>query len=504
MTELTHLTLQEARELLLRREVSSVELTQAVLDRIVALDNDIKAYLTLTPELALEQAAEADRHRAGMDRQATAGGAEDHLPLLGVPLAIKDVICVEGVPTTCGSRILENYVPPFNATVVDNLRRAGAVILGKTNTDEFAMGSSTENSAYFTTHNPWDLSRVPGGSSGGSAAAVAAGMALGALGSDTGGSVRQPASLCGVVGLKPTYGRVSRWGLVAFASSLDQIGCLGRTVSDAAILLGSIAGYDPRDSTSVDTPVADYAASLTEDLRGLRIGVPREYFVEGMQPEVESAVRAAVGSMTGLGADVVEVSLPHTGYALPVYYLIAPAEASANLARYDGMRYGLSLDGADLWDSYRQTRGQGFGAEVKRRIMLGTYALSAGYYDAYYLKASQVRTLIRRDFDQALAECDVLVTPTAPSTAFEIGEKVDDPLQMYLQDIFTLALSLAGLPGLSLPCGFDAGGLPIGLQIMGAAFDEATVLRVAYAYEQATDWHKQRPSLKPAQARPTD
>lgn len=496
MTGLAYLTLQQARDLLRRREVSSVELTQAVLDRIVALDNDIKAYLTLTPELALEQAADADRRRAGP--------VGDDPPLLGLPLAIKDVICVEGVPTTCGSRILENYVPPFSATVVENLRRAGAVILGKTNTDEFAMGSSTENSAYFTTHNPWDLSRVPGGSSGGSAAAVAAGMALGALGSDTGGSVRQPASLCGVVGLKPTYGRVSRWGLVAFASSLDQIGCLGRTVSDAAILLGTIAGYDPRDSTSVDTPVADYAASLNADLRGLRIGVPREYLIEGMQPEVESAVRTAVGTMAGLGAEVAEVSLPHTGYALPVYYLIAPAEASANLARYDGMRYGLSLDAADLWDSYRQTRGQGFGAEVKRRIMLGTYALSAGYYDAYYLKASQVRTLIRRDFDRALAECDVLVTPTAPSTAFKIGEKVDDPLQMYLQDIFTLALSLAGLPGLSLPCGFDANGLPIGLQIMGAAFDEATVLRVAYAYEQATGWHKRRPALAAAQVPPTD
>jgi len=496
MTGLAHLTLQEARDLLRRREVSSVELTQAVLDRIVALDNDIKAYLTLTPELALEQAADADRRRAGP--------VGDDPPLLGLPLAIKDVICVEGVPTTCGSRILENYVPPFSATVVDNLRRAGAVILGKTNTDEFAMGSSTENSAYFTTHNPWDLSRVPGGSSGGSAAAVAAGMALGALGSDTGGSVRQPASLCGVVGLKPTYGRVSRGGLVAFASSLDQIGCLGRTVSDAAILLGTIAGYDRRDSTSVDTPVADYAASLTADLRGLRIGMPREYLIEGMQPEVESAVRVAVGTMADLGAEVVEVSLPHTDHALPVYYLIAPAEASANLARYDGKRYGLSLDAADLWDSYRQTRGQGFGAEVKRRIMLGTYALSAGYYDAYYLKASQVRTLIRRDFDRALAECDVLVTPTAPSTAFKIGEKVDDPLQMYLQDIFTLALSLAGLPGLSLPCGFDASGLPIGLQIMGAAFDEATVLRVAYAYEQATGWHKRRPALTTARVPPTD
>jgi aspartyl-tRNA(Asn)/glutamyl-tRNA(Gln) amidotransferase subunit A len=496
MTEVTGLTLYEARDLLHRREMSSVELTQAVLDRIVALDNDVKAYLTLTPELALEQAADADKRRAG--------GADEDLPLLGVPLAIKDVIGVEGVPTTCGSRILENYVPPFSATVVEKLRRAGAVILGKTNTDEFAMGSSTENSAYFTTRNPWDLSRVPGGSSGGSAAAVAAGMAFGALGSDTGGSVRQPASLCGIVGMKPTYGRVSRWGLVAFASSLDQIGCLGRTVSDAAVLLRTIAGYDPRDSTSVDTPVPNYAAALMDDLRGLRIGVPREYFVEGMQPEVESAVRAAIETLAELGAEIVDVSLPHTDYALPVYYLIAPAEASANLARYDGIRYGLSLEGGDLWDSYRQTREQGFGAEVKRRIMLGTYALSAGYYDAYYLKASQVRTLIRCDFDQAMARCDVLMAPTTPTTAFKIGEKVDDPLQMYLQDVFTLALSLAGLPGLSLPCGFDADGLPIGLQVMGGAFDEATVLHVAHAYEQATEWHKRRPRLESVQVPLTD
>jgi aspartyl-tRNA(Asn)/glutamyl-tRNA(Gln) amidotransferase subunit A len=468
MIGLPSLTLQEAAGLLRRREVSSVELTQAILDRIVDLDDGIKAYLTLTPELALEQAAGADQRRA-------TGETAAHPPLLGVPLAIKDVICVEGVPTTCGSRMLENYVPPFSATVVEKLRAVGAVILGKTNTDEFAMGSSTENSAFFATRNPWDLSRVPGGSSGGSAAAVAAGMACGALGSDTGGSVRQPASLCGIVGLKPTYGRVSRWGLVAFASSLDQIGCFGRTVADAAILLQAIAGYDPRE---------------------LRIGVPREYFVEGTQPEVESAVRAAIETLAGLGAEVVDVSLPHTTYALPVYYLIAPAEASANLARYDGLRYGLSLEGADLWDSYRQTRGQGFGPEVKRRIMLGTYALSAGYYDAYYLKASQVRTLIRQDFDQALERCDVLVAPTTPTTAFKLGEKVDDPLQMYLQDIFTLALSLAGLCGLSLPCGFDASGLPIGLQIMGGAFDEATVLRVAHAYEQATGWHNQTPQNK--------
>jgi aspartyl-tRNA(Asn)/glutamyl-tRNA(Gln) amidotransferase subunit A len=488
MTNLTDLSIDEARDLLRRRQISSVELTQAMLDQIIALDNEVKAYLTLTPEMALEQAADADRRWAEAP-------ADEQPPLLGIPLAIKDVICVEGVPATCGSRILENYLPPFSATAVQNLRRAGGVILGKTNTDEFAMGSSTENSAFFPTHNPWDLSRVPGGSSGGSAAAVAARMAFGALGSDTGGSVRQPAALCGVVGLKPTYGRVSRWGLVAFASSLDQIGCLTRTVADAAVMLVAVAGYDPRDSTSVDVPVPSYAAALTGDVRGLRIGVPREYFIKGMQPEVESAVRAAISTLAGMGAEIVNVSLPHTDHALPVYYLIAPAEASANLARYDGIRYGLSVEGTDLWDSYRETRGQGFGSEVKRRIMLGTYALSAGYYDAYYLKASQVRTLIRRDFDRALANCDVLIAPTTPSSAFRIGEKVDDPLQMYLQDVFTLALSLAGLPGISVPCGFDAGGLPIGLQIMGSAFDEATLLRVAHAYEQATEWHTRRPDL---------
>jgi aspartyl-tRNA(Asn)/glutamyl-tRNA(Gln) amidotransferase subunit A len=488
MTDLAQLTLQEGQSLLQRRAVSSVELTQAVLDRILALDNDVKAFLTLAPQVALEQAAEADERRAA---------GEEGL-LLGVPLAIKDVICVEGLPTTCGSRILEDYVPPFSATVVEKLRAAGAVLLGKTNTDEFAMGSSTENSAFFPTHNPWDLSCVPGGSSGGSAAAVAAGMAFGALGSDTGGSVRQPASYCGIVGMKPSYGRVSRWGLVAFASSLDQIGPFARNVTDLSILLGAIAGYDSHESTSVNVPVPNYTASLTGDVRGLRVGVPQEYFIEGMQPEVEATVRAAIDTLAGLGAEILDVSLPHTDYALPAYYLIAPAEASANLARYDGIRYGLSLAGADLWDSYRQTREQGFGPEVKRRIMLGTYALSAGYYDAYYLKASQVRTLIRRDFDRALEHCDVLVAPTTPTTAFKIGEKVDDPLQMYLEDLFTLALSLAGLPGLSLPCGFDAAGLPIGLQIMGGAFDEATVLRVAYAYEQATEWHRQSPRMAQA------
>jgi len=491
--ELTDLTILEAHERLRRREISSVELTQACLDRIVAVDNDVNAFLTLTPELALEGARAADARRAR--------GEDD--PLLGIPLAIKDVICVEGVPTTCGSRILEDFIPPYSATVIERLLARGAVILGKTNTDEFAMGSSTENSAFFTTRNPWDLGRVPGGSSGGSAAAVAARMAPGALGSDTGGSVRQPAALCGIVGLKPSYGRVSRYGLVAFASSLDQIGPLARTVADVAVLLSAIAGHDPRDSTSMNLPVPDYLNLLrggngppaTLPLQGVRLGVPREYFIEGMQPEVEAAVRQAIAVMVGLGASIAEVSLPHTDYALPVYYLIAPAEASANLARYDGVRYGLRVQGEDMWDNYRATRGAGFGAEVKRRIMLGTYALSAGYYDAYYLKAQKVRTLIRADFDAAFQRVDVIVCPTSPTTAFRIGEKTDDPLQMYLSDVFTLSCNLAGLPGISLPCGFDSNGLPIGLQLLGPAFKEEAILRVAYAYEQATDWHKAKPPL---------
>jgi aspartyl-tRNA(Asn)/glutamyl-tRNA(Gln) amidotransferase subunit A len=491
--ELTDLTILEAHERLRRREISSVELTQACLDRIVAVDNDVNAFLTLTPELALEGARAADARRAR--------GEDD--PLLGIPLAIKDVICVEGVPTTCGSRILEDFIPPYSATVIERLLARGAVILGKTNTDEFAMGSSTENSAFFTTRNPWDLGRVPGGSSGGSAAAVAARMAPGALGSDTGGSVRQPAALCGIVGLKPSYGRVSRYGLVAFASSLDQIGPLARTVADVAVLLSAIAGHDPRDSTSMNLPVPDYLNLLRGGngppaalpLQGVRLGVPREYFIEGMQPEVEAAVRQAIAVMVGLGASIAEVSLPHTDYALPVYYLIAPAEASANLARYDGVRYGLRVQGEDMWDNYRATRGAGFGAEVKRRIMLGTYALSAGYYDAYYLKAQKVRTLIRADFDAAFQRVDVIVCPTSPTTAFRIGEKTDDPLQMYLSDVFTLSCNLAGLPGISLPCGFDSNGLPIGLQLLGPAFKEEAILRVAYAYEQATDWHKAKPPL---------
>jgi aspartyl-tRNA(Asn)/glutamyl-tRNA(Gln) amidotransferase subunit A len=423
------------------------------------------------------------------------GGQPQGLPLRGIPIAVKDILCTAGIPTTCGSRILEDFIPPYDATVVARLKAAGAVILGKTNTDEFAMGSSTENSAFFPTHNPWDLERVPGGSSGGSAAAVAAGECLGALGTDTGGSVRQPAALCGIVGLKPTYGRVSRYGLIAFASSLDQVGVLTRDVTDAAILLNVIAGHDPLDSTSLDAPVPDATAALTGDIRGMRVGVPREYFIPGMQPEVEAAVRAALEKLADLGAEIVEVSLPHTDYALPVYYLIAPAEASANLARYDGVRYGLRIVGNSLEDTYKQTRGQGFGPEVKRRIMLGTYALSAGYYDAYYLKAQKVRTLIKGDFDRAFQQVDVIVTPTSPTTAFRIGEKTDDPIQMYLSDIFTLSVNLAGICGINVPCGFDAQGLPIGLQIMGPALGETTILRVAYAYEQATDWHTRRPPL---------
>jgi aspartyl-tRNA(Asn)/glutamyl-tRNA(Gln) amidotransferase subunit A len=495
VTVLHELTIHEAAALLRSGEFTATELTEAMLDRILAVDNDVKAYLTLTPETALEQAAGADEAIASARR---ADQLADLPVLTGIPLAIKDVISIAGVQTTCGSKILEGYLPPYNATIVEKLRGAGAVILGKTNTDEFAMGSSTENSAYFTTHNPWDLSRVPGGSSGGSAAAVAAGECLGAFGSDTGGSVRQPAALCGVVGLKPTYGRVSRYGLVAYASSLDQIGPLAKDVTDAAILLGAVAGYDRRDSTSVDVPVPDYLAGIRSQesgVSGLRVGVPKEYFIPGMQPEVEAAVRAAIAVMQSLGAEVREISLPHTDLALPVYYLIAPAEASANLARFDGIRYGLSLPGASLWDTYRQTRGQGFGPEVKRRIMLGAYALSAGYYDAYYLKAQQVRTLIKQDFDDALREVDIIACPTSPTTAFRIGEKANDPLNMYLSDVFTLSLNLAGICGLSLPCGFDGTGLPVGLQLIAGAFAEATILAAAYAYEQATEWHRSKPGL---------
>lgn len=484
--ELCFLTIHEALQRLERRDLSALELTRAVLDQIGALDDRLHAYLRLLPEAAMAQAEAADRRRA-------AGEAG---PLEGIPLAIKDVICTRGVPTTCGSRMLQDFVPPYDATAVARLRAAGAILLGKTNTDEFTMGSSTEYSAFFTTANPWDLERVPGGSSGGSAAAVAAGMALGALGSDTGGSVRQPASLCGVVGLKPTYGRVSRYGLVAHGSSLDQIGPLTRDVEDAAILLRCIAGHDPLDSTSLDYPVPDYAAELkaVSDLRGLRVGVPREYFIEGIEPGVEQAVRAALQVLADLGAELREVSLPHTAYGIPIYYLVATAEASSNLARYDGVRYGLRVEHPDMWQTYFETRRAGFGPEVKRRIMLGTYALSAGYYDAYYLKAQQARTLLRRDFERAWQQVDVLACPTSPSVAFKMGQKMDDPLQMYLSDVFTVSLNLVGMCGISVPCGF-CNGLPVGLQLMGPALGETTILRVAYAYQQATAWHIQRPGL---------
>jgi aspartyl-tRNA(Asn)/glutamyl-tRNA(Gln) amidotransferase subunit A len=491
--KLTDLTMTEALDRLRDGTITAQALTEAYLDRITRLNPLLNAYLTVIADRALAQAAEADARRAR---------GED-APLLGIPVAIKDVLCTEGVQTTAGSRILEGFIPPYTATAVRRLVEAGAIILGKTNTDEFAMGSSTENSAYDVTHNPWDLTRIPGGSSGGSAAAVAAGLAAIALGSDTGGSVRQPAAMCGVVGIKPTYGRVSRYGLIAFASSLDQIGTFGRTVRDAAAALSIIAGHDPLDSTSMNLPVPDYQAALAGEIKGLRVGVPKEYFVAGMQPEVERAVRAAIAQLEALGAEIHDVSLPHTGYGLPIYYLIAPAEASANLARFDGVRYGPRAQGETMWDSYRATRGNGFGAEVKRRIMLGTYALSAGYYDAYYLKAQKGRTLIKRDFDQAFERVDVIATPTSPHAAFRIGEKIDDPLQMYLEDIFTLPANLAGICGVSLPCGFDSDGLPIGLQLLGPAFGEERVLQAAHHFEQSTDWHKRHPPLGEAGESPT-
>ncbi len=482
---LYELTIHAAQAGLRAGEFTAVELTQALLGRIERVEDRIKAYLTVTAERALEQAAAADHRLHNGDTS----------PLLGIPLAVKDVLTTEGVETTCGSRILAGFIPPYTATAVKRLEAAGMVLLGKANCDEFAMGSSTENSGYFTTRNPWDLARVPGGSSGGSAAAVAADEALGALGTDTGGSVRQPASLCGVVGLRPSYGRISRYGLVAFGSSLDQVGTLTKDVRDAALLLGVMAGHDRYDSTSLSAAVPDYSAALTEDIKGLRIGLPKEYFVDGMQPEVEAAVRQAVSHLEHLGAEVIPVSLPNTDKALPVYYLVATAEASANLARYDGVRFGFSASADSMFETIRQTRGQGFGPEVKRRIMLGTYALSAGYYDAYYLKAQQVRTLIKRDFEQAFTQVDVIACPVAPTTAFKIGEKTDNPMEMYLSDIFTISLNLAGVCGISVPCGFDDRGLPIGLQLIGPQLGEEAILRAAYAYEQSTDRHQRKPSL---------
>jgi len=479
------LTIHEAHTLLKDKKVSSVELTKACLDRVQQVESKVCAIVTLTEELALEQARKADELIA----------AGDVNPLTGIPALIKDVMCTRGVRTTCSSKMLENFVPPYDAAVVEKLSEAGMVMVGKANMDEFAMGSSTEHSAFFPTHNPWDLSRVPGGSSGGSAAAVAAGEAIYTLGSDTGGSIRQPAGFCSVTGLKPTYGRVSRYGLVAFASSLDQIGPLTQDVADCALVMNVIAGYDKRDSTSAPYPVPDYTECLTGDIKGMKIGIPKEYFVEGMQFEVETAIRAAISQFEEMGAEIGEVSLPHTRHALAVYYIIAPSEASANLARYDGTKYGFRYQGADtMWDTMDKTRQYGFGDEVKRRIMLGTYALSAGYYDAYYLKAQKVRTLIRCEFDEAFERFDVLVTPTSPTVPFKIGEKVDDPVQMYLSDVCTLPINIAGLPGISIPAGF-ADNLPIGMQIISKPFAEETILKIAHAYQQATDWHKRKPEL---------
>ena len=483
MAELYRLTVCEASAALAAGELTSLELTEALLTRISAVEPTVQAFLTRTGEQALTAARAAD-----------AGRHADSSPLHGMPLALKDVLCTEGVRTTCGSAILETFVPPYSATVVQRLEAAGAISLGKLNCDEFAMGSSTETSAYQVTRNPWDHERVPGGSSGGSAAAVAAGMVPASLGTDTGGSIRQPAALCGVSGLKPTYGRVSRFGLVAYGSSLDQIGPLAWTAADLALVLQVIAGHDPRDGTSAQTPVPDYHAALTGEVRGLRVGVPREYFVEGMEPGVEAATREAIAVLAAQGAELCEVSLPHTKYALPTYYIIAPAEASANLARFDGVRYGPREEGTSMWEEIEFTRGRRFGAEVRRRIMLGTYALSAGYYDAYYKRAQQVRTLIKRDFAAAFAHVDLLAAPTSPTVAFKIGQKLDDPLAMYLSDVCTLPINLAGVPGLVVPCGFSA-GLPVGLQLIGRPFEEATLLRAGDAYQRSTAWHTRRPAL---------
>jgi aspartyl-tRNA(Asn)/glutamyl-tRNA(Gln) amidotransferase subunit A len=468
---------------LARREVSPVEVTAQLLQRIRERDGELHAYLLLDEAGAMAQAREAEARL----------GRGEGSPLTGIPLALKDVMVTRGLRTTCASKILGNFVPICDATVVARLRRAGAIFLGKTNMDEFAMGSSTENSAFGPTRNPWNREYVPGGSSGGSAAAVAADLCLASLGSDTGGSIRQPACLCGVVGLKPTYGRVSRYGLVAYASSLDQIGPITKEVKDAALLMAVIAGHDPQDSTSVPQAVPDYAAALGQDLQGLKIGVPREYFGPGLDPEVEAAIRSALGTMGGLGAEILEVSLPHTEYAVAAYYLVAVAEASSNLARYDGVKYGFRAEGRNLMETYLNTRTEGFGAEVRRRIMLGTYILSAGYYDAYYKKGTQARALIRGDFEAAFRQCDLIACPVSPTPAFRLGEKLADPLTMYLSDIFTISANLAGIPGISVPCGFSSQGLPIGLQLLGPPFAESEIFRAAYAFEQATDFHCRKP-----------
>jgi aspartyl-tRNA(Asn)/glutamyl-tRNA(Gln) amidotransferase subunit A len=487
MMELYDRTIHDLHDMLKKGETTSRAVTESVLNRIKAVDGKVKAYITVTEELAYKQAAESDKRIKAGDTSS---------PLLGIPIAVKDNMCTDGIKTTCASKILGNFVPPYDATVVKNLKKAGYVLCGKPNMDEFAMGSSTENSGFFSTKNPWALDRIPGGSSGGSAAAIAAGECIGALGSDTGGSIRQPAACCGVVGLKPTYGRVSRYGLVAFASSLDQIGPITKDVTDSALLMNVLAGHDAHDSTSANIPVPDFTKALKQDVKGLKIGMPKEYFIEGMDPEVEKAVKEAVKTLEKLGAKVVDISLPHTDYAVATYYILATSEASSNLARYDGVKYGFRAQAPkDLLDMYMQSRDQGFGPEVKRRIMLGTYALSAGYYDAYYKKGQQARTLIKQDFEEAFKLVDVIATPTAPTAAFKIGEKTTDPLQMYLSDIFTISVNLAGIPGLSMPCGFTKDNLPIGLQILGKHFDEEAVLHTAFAYEQATEWHTKRAKL---------
>ncbi|MYF97676.1 Asp-tRNA(Asn)/Glu-tRNA(Gln) amidotransferase subunit GatA [Candidatus Poribacteria bacterium] len=484
---LYQLTAHELHDKLKAREITAVELTESIYERIEEVETQVKGYLTLTKEIALEQANAAD---IGFQN------GDEIPPLAGIPIAIKDVICTKGVRTTCASKILSNFVPPYDATVMTKLHQQGAVMVGKTNMDEFAMGSSTENSAYQITHNPWDLDTIPGGSSGGSAAVVAADTAICSLGSDTGGSIRQPAALCGVVGMKPTYGRISRYGLIAFASSLDQIGPFTKDVTDCALVLNALCGKDEMDSTSVDMPIPNFTQSLINDIQGLKIGVPKEYFTEGLDTEVADKIQDAIAKLESLGASVIDISLPHTEYAIATYYIIAPAEASANLARYDGVRYGYRTEESeDLINMYKKTRSEGFGEEVKRRIMLGTFALSAGYQDAYYKKAQKARTLIKSDFDAAFEKVDVIATPTSPTPAFKIGERTADPLQMYLCDVMTTPASHAGLPGISVPCGLVNSGLPVGLQLLAAPFNEEALFRVAYTYEQNTEHHLLKPNI---------
>ena len=482
---ITDMTIHELHVALKGKQVSSVEATKALLERIESVEPKVGSFITVTPEQALADAAAADIR--------IAAGTMDLLT--GIPLALKDIFLTEGIRTTCGSRILGNFIPPYSATSYEKLKERGVVLLGKLNQDEFAMGSSNESSAYGTTRNPWDTTCIPGGSSGGSAAAVAARQAVATLGTDTGGSIRQPASHCGCVGLKPTYGRVSRYGVIAYASSLDQVGPLTRDVADCAVMLEAVAGHDPKDSTSVDTPVPDYTTTLKNGVKGLKIGLPKEYFIDGLDPDVQRSMDAAIETYRRLGADFVDISLPHTDYAVATYYLIATAEASSNLARYDGVRFGHRAEADGLLDMYTKSRSEGFGSEVKRRIMLGTYALSSGYYDAYYVKAQKVRTLIMNDFMSAFAGVDVMLTPVAPTPAFKIGEKINDPLQMYLSDIFTIPVNLAGTCAMSLPAGFSAAGLPIGLQLIGKPFGEETILRAGYAFEQATEWHTRKATI---------